>query len=102
MISAPVLCLTDLADSLQVIVPLLYMPAFPLTFILLRSRVRPETLNKVREMHTIRAQPRRSAVAGCIHPETPPKGAGLDDRYRRLARRVDPVRCGSPSRLVLG
>jgi len=47
VISAPVLCLTDLADSLQVIVPLLYMPAFPLTFILLRSRVRPETLNKV-------------------------------------------------------
>ena len=51
MIAAPVLCLTDLADSLQVIVPLLYMPAFPLTFIFLRSRVRPETLNKVREMH---------------------------------------------------
>ena len=74
MISAPVLCLTDLADSLQVIVPLLYMPAFPLTFILLRSRVRPETLNKVREMHTSRAHPRRSAVAGCaITPRRPPK-----------------------------
>ena len=93
----------DLADSLQVIVPLLYMPAFPLTFILLRSRVRPETLNKVREMHTIRA-----AIAALRnrwmrnHPETPPKGDGLDDRYRRLARRVDPVRCGSHSRLVLG